>query len=257
MQRRWVNHLKGWVRAVLVLLGAAAAVAVTRHRFCAAGGHGAPGGVLVRDAGAYNAFSRRLLRRFYELIAVDIARAAPPKARILEVGCGPGHLSIQLARRHGLDVTGVDLDPAMIDQAQANAARGNGTDGSRPCFEVGDVAHLAFPDESFDLVISTLSMHHWADPTAGLSEIGRVLSPGGQALIWDLRPGLWPLHRHIPDPVKHAQGSHLQIVRATPWRWPWKLSLTQRVELARPEQPPSHLEAPTGETSSQEGKGHG
>lgn len=226
------------LRALLILLGAAAAVVFTRHGFRTAGGHGVPGGMLVRDACAYNAFSRRMLGPFYEQIAEDVGQAAPAKARILEVGCGPGHLSIQLARRLGLDVTGIDLDPAMIDQAQANATRSDGIDGNRPSFQVGDVAHLAFPDESFHLVISTLSMHHWADPTAGLSEIGRVLVPGGRALVWDLRPGLWPLHRHIPDPVEHVQGSPLRLVEAAPWRWPWKLSLTQRVELARPEMPP-------------------
>jgi SAM-dependent methyltransferase len=42
---------------------------------------------------------------------------------VLEVGCGPGHLSIRLARQPGLDVTGLDLDPAMIERARANADR--------------------------------------------------------------------------------------------------------------------------------------
>lgn len=243
--------------AAMLLLGLAAAAVVTRHGFRAAGGHGAVGGTLVRNAASYNAFSRRLLGPFYEQIADDVAKAAPAKARILEVGCGPGHLTIRLARRHGLDVTGIDLDPAMIDEAQANANRPDGIDESRPSFKVGDVAHLIFPDESFDLVISTLSMHHWADPMAGLTEIGRVLKPGGRALLWDFRPGIWPLHRHIPDPVQHAPGSSLQAVGATPWHWPWKLSLIQRVELARPEEPSGHAEAQTTKTGSDKGGGHG
>jgi SAM-dependent methyltransferase len=53
-------------------------------------------------------------------------------------------------------------------------------------------ASLPFPDGSFNLVVSTLSMHHRALPTAGLAEIGRVLRPGGRALIWDFRPDAWP-----------------------------------------------------------------
>jgi len=251
------NTLMRALRATLILLGAAAVIAVTRHGFHAAGGHRAPGGILVRDAGAYNAFSRLLLSPFYEQIADHIAEASPTKARILEVGCGPGHLSIRLARRHGFDVTGIDLDPAMIDQAQANEARADGIDESRPSFQVGDVAQLVFPDESFDLVVSTLSLHHWADPTAGLSEIARVLRPGGRTLIWDFRRGIWPLHWHIPDPVKHAQGSPLQIVGTTLWRWPWKLSLTQRVELARPAEPGDLTPTPTGRTSTNQGGTHG
>ena len=78
-------------------------------------------------------------------------------------------------------------------------------------------------------------MHHWADPTAALSEIGRVLRPGGRALIWDLRPGLVPLHRDVPDPFAHALGGPLRVLSVTPWRWPWRLKFTQRIELVRAE----------------------
>jgi ubiquinone/menaquinone biosynthesis C-methylase UbiE len=66
------------------------------------------------------------------------------------VGCGPGRLSILLARQHGLDVTGLDLDPAMIQRARANADRPQDGDGHRPSFLVGDVVSLGFPDRSFD-----------------------------------------------------------------------------------------------------------
>jgi SAM-dependent methyltransferase len=99
--------------------------------------------------------------------------------------------------------------------------------------EVVDVAALTFPDGSFDLVISTLSLHHWADPAVGLAEIGRVLRPGGRALVWDFRPGAVPLHRHVPDPVQHARGAPLRVASAAPWRWPWRFSLTRRIELVR------------------------
>lgn len=247
----------GWRRALLILFGAAAAIAITRHGLRAGGGHRETSGMLVRDAGAYNAFSRRVLGSFFRRIAEDVAEAAPEGARILEVGCGPGHLSIQLARRHALDMTGIDLDPAMIEQARANAIRVDDFDEQRPSFQVDDVGDLSFPDETFDLVVSTLSMHHWADPTAGLSEIGRVLKPGGRALIWDLRPGIWPLHRRIPDPVEHAQDSRLRVVEATPWLLPWKLGLTRRIELTGPEEPAHLSETHTGETPYDMGEADG
>ena len=149
-----------------------------------------------------------------------------------------------MARQHGLQVTGLDLDPAMIARARANADRPGNGDGRRPSFLVGDAASLAFPDASFDLVVSTLSMHHWADPAAGLAEIGRVLRPGARALIWDLRPGgrphlFGPRHANIPDPLEHTRTSGLRVVKATPWPWPWRLTLTQRIELARADRPPS------------------
>jgi SAM-dependent methyltransferase len=224
-------------RRLVILAGAAAAaVAVIRHGRRAAQGHQAPGGILIGDAAVYDAISR-LLGPFYRGIAADAAAAAPDGARVLEVGCGPGHLSDRLAG-HGLEVTGVDLDPAMVERARASAARRGDTGQRRPTFLVGDAASLAFPDNSFDLVVSTLSLHHWADPAAGLAEIARVLRPGGRGLIWDLRPGgrlhpFGPAHSHLPDPVEHLGSAPLRVVSATPWRWPWRLTLTQRVELVR------------------------
>jgi SAM-dependent methyltransferase len=222
-----------------ILAGAAAAaVAVMRHGRHATQGHRVPEGILVGDAVVYDALSRLLLGPLVERIAADVAAVTPAGARVLEVGCGPGHLSIRLARHHEFDVTGLDLDPAMVARARANADRPGNSDRRRPSLLVGDVAALAFPDRSFDLVVSTLSMHHWANPTAGLAEIGRVLRPSARALIWDFRPGVrphpfGPRHAHMPDPVEHARSSPLRVVNATPWPWPWRLKLTQRIELVR------------------------
>jgi SAM-dependent methyltransferase len=223
-------------RSILVVLAAATAVAAvaTRAYRHAAAGRRVPGGTLIADAPAYDRLSHRiLLGSFFGGIAHDIRSVAPEGARVLEVGCGPGHLAIRMARQLGLDVTG--LDPAMIEVARANAERAADDDRRQPAFVLGDVASLPFQDASFDLVVSTLSMHHWADPRAGLSEIGRVLRPGGRALVWDLRPGLVPLHRQVPDPLEHAHGGPLRVVSATPWSWPWRFKFTQRIELVRPD----------------------
>jgi SAM-dependent methyltransferase len=232
-------------RNLAILAGAAAAaVAVLRHGRRTARGHTVAGGILIGHAGVYDTLSRLLLGPLIEGIAADVAAAAPAGAPVLEVGCGPGHLSIRLARRHGLEVTGLDLDPAMIAHAQANADRPGNSGQPRPSFLVGDVAALAFPDRSFDLVVSTLSMHHWADPTAGLAEIGRVLRPGARALVWDFRPGVrphrfGPHHADLPDPVQHVHGTRLRVVHATPWPWPWRFTLTQRIELIRADGSPA------------------
>lgn len=222
-------------RIIALAFGAAAlvavAIAVTRHLRPRLG-HAVPGGTLMNDAGAYDAWSRRLLGPLFRGIAADIAAGTPPNARILEVGCGPGHLSARLARDHDLDIIGVDLDPAMIDRARANAEALSGP-GRRPTFVVADAAALPFADGSFDLVVSTMSMHHWDDAVAGLAEIARVLGPQGRALIWDLRRNA-PLffHGQAPDPVAQVERSPMRIVSSAPWRWPWRISLTERIEMA-------------------------
>ena len=96
-----------------------------------------------------------------------------------------------------------------------------------------DAASLPFDDGVFDLAVSTLSMHHWTDAHAGLTEIGRVVRPEGLVLVWDLGRGA-PLHRHAPDPNEAMHGASLDVVGARPWRWPGPVSFVQRIEL-RPE----------------------
>jgi SAM-dependent methyltransferase len=81
-------------------------------------------------------------------------------------------------------------------------------------------------------------MHHWSDRTAGLNEIARVLRPDGKALIWDLNAGFFLFHVHAPDPLEPVHGSELAVVRVNPWRWPWRLSLAERLELAPKRQRP-------------------
>jgi SAM-dependent methyltransferase len=212
---------------------AAAAIAIVALRHGRDGGRQVPGGILVGDASLYDAMSHRLLLgSLFDRVATDVATVAPAGGGVLDVGCGPGRLAVALAER-GLAVTGLDLDPAMVERARSNAARATLAADLVPTFTVGDVASLPFPDASFDAVVSTLSMHHWDDATAGLTEIARVLRPGGRALVWDLRKGVVPLHRDVPDPLGIERPPSLELAGATPWRWPLGLKLTQRIELAR------------------------
>jgi SAM-dependent methyltransferase len=215
------------------IAAAAAAAAIVALRHGRGGGCRVPGGILVGDASLYDAMSHRLLLgSLFDGVADDVAIVAPPGGSVLEVGCGPGRLAVALAER-SLAVTGLDLDPAMIERARSNAGRASLPGELVPRFILGDVASLPFADASFDVVVSTLSMHHWDDATAGLAEIGRVLRPGGRALVWDLRAGVVPLHRDVPDPVGIERPPSLELAGATPWRWPFGLKLTHRIELAR------------------------
>jgi SAM-dependent methyltransferase len=201
--------------------------------------HGPPrpvaGDILIDQVGIYDRVTGTLLAPYFRSVAEDIAATTTPSAKVLDVGCGPGHLSGLLAADHGLDVTGLDLDPAMIERARANApGRSPGGPGRAASFLVGDVAALPFEPGSFDLVVSTFSLHHWADPGAGIGEIARVLRPGGRALIWDLGSSVFGLfHGHVPDPSDALNASDMRLISARPWRWPWRFSLSQRIELVR------------------------
>lgn len=225
--------MKRYGLVALVAVAASGAIVLARRTRHVASGRMVAGGILMSDAAGYDRLSRLIFGGLFRGIAADVVATAPVGAKVLEVGCGPGLLSVRLAGTHGLDVTGLDLDPAMIERAQANAARSPAGDGPSPTFMVGDVGMLPFPDGSFDLVVSTFSMHHWSDPMAGLTEIGRVLRPGGQALIWDLAPRRMPfhppMHEHPAVPADMTLGSP----RITPWHWPARLALAQRMEFTR------------------------
>jgi ubiquinone/menaquinone biosynthesis C-methylase UbiE len=147
---------------------------------------------LAHQAERYERLAGHVAGRLYGRVAADLVAAAfPPGARILDVGTGPGLLPLRIAAAcPQLTVHAVDLSPQMIDRARQTAAAAGQAEAVT--FTVADVARLPFPDDTFDLVVSTISQHHWTDPGAGLRELNRVLRPEAQAWIYDFR---WALRR--------------------------------------------------------------
>ena len=128
-----------------------------------------------------------LMRR----LVANRAAGMMPLGAAVDLGCGPGLLTIKLAQTApGLRVTGVDLSPEMLAQAEEHAWDAALSD--RVDFRLGDASRMPFADGSLDLAVSTLSLHHWSDPVAVLNEIARVLRPGGAFLIADLRRDMPP-----------------------------------------------------------------
>jgi SAM-dependent methyltransferase len=132
-----------------------------------------------------------------------------PGESVLDVGCGTGSLVLASKRRVGPTgmVTGVDASPEMIERARRKATnKGEGIH-----FEVANVESLPFPYETFDVVLSTLMMHHLPRPMRErcASEMRRVLRPGGRLLVVDFekpankRGGLISrFHRHGGVPLR-------------------------------------------------------
>lgn len=140
---------------------------------------------LFAHARFYDRMSRVFrFRRLYERAVADVRGAGlPAGARVLDVGTGPGRVPIAIAQTcPHLQVEGLDAAPQMIDYARRTAGP-----ASPVHFTVADVADLPHPDHAIDLVISTMSLHHWADAKAGMRELSRVLTPGGQVWIYDFR----------------------------------------------------------------------
>jgi ubiquinone/menaquinone biosynthesis C-methylase UbiE len=111
--------------------------------------------------------------------------ALHPGDIVLDVGSGTGTLALEAARSVGRTgrVCGIDPSAEQIARARAKTARRR-----VPVeFQNGVIEQLPFPDATFDVVLSTLMMHHVPAPTKrqGLSEIARVLKPGGRLVIAD------------------------------------------------------------------------
>lgn len=106
-----------------------------------------------------------------------------PAARILDIGCGPGTITADLAARvpDGV-VIGLDAAAGVLASARENAEK-RGLGNVR--FEIGDAYHLAFADSSFDVVHAHQVLQHLADPVAALRQMRRVCRPSGIVAVRD------------------------------------------------------------------------
>jgi ubiquinone/menaquinone biosynthesis C-methylase UbiE len=111
------------------------------------------------------------------------ARLAP-HMRVLDVACGPGIVACAAAAQAGR-VTGIDLTPAMIEQAKARQQREGLTNID---WQVGDATRLPFADGSFDVALTRYSFHHLPQPMEALREMQRVTAPGGRIVVIDATP---------------------------------------------------------------------
>ncbi len=144
-----------------------------------------PEGIPWPASAFYDAVSRTsIFQRQYEFLAKDIA-GRRAEGSVLDIGTGPGQLLLHLHRQAPrLHLTGLDASPAMVAAARKHVE--NADLSARISVVEGNASALPFPDASFDMVVSTGSMHHWKEPALALNEVYRVLKTGGEALMYDL-----------------------------------------------------------------------
>lgn len=132
----------------------------------------------------------RFMGRFAVPLAAEFADllAPEPGTRVLDVGCGPGALTAQLARRLGAgNVRAVDPSSSFVAALRERLPRVEVQEAS--------AESLPFGDDEFGLVAAQLVVHFLRDPVAGLREMGRVARPGScvAANVWDMTSGTGPL----------------------------------------------------------------
>jgi SAM-dependent methyltransferase len=129
-----------------------------------------------------------------------------PGVRLLDVGCGPGTITADFARRLAPGVVvGIDASAQVIAEAQR--------DHPDVSFATGDVYRLDSPDASFDIVHAHQVLQHLADPVAALKEMRRVTAPGGIVAVRDSDYGAFTWHPGDDRLVKWLE-LYRQIARA-------------------------------------------
>jgi SAM-dependent methyltransferase len=138
------------------------------------------GAILDEFAHQADSFARSPTMSLAETLGVLVDLVPEdPAARWAEIACGPGIIARGMASRVG-SVVGLDLTPAMVEKARAEAA---GT--ANVSFEVGDATALPLDDDSLDGAITRFSLHHIPAPIRVLEEMCRVVRPGGYVVVSD------------------------------------------------------------------------
>jgi ubiquinone/menaquinone biosynthesis C-methylase UbiE len=147
------------------------------------------------DVAMYDAMMRRLRDRGW--METDmVLKDGIKQGLALEVGPGPGYLGLEwLKKTEKTSLKALEISPEMIKVAERNAGEYGLED--RVKYIPGDAKEMPFEDNTFDGVFTNGSLHEWAEPEGVLSEIYRVLKPGGRLSVSDLRRDMNPIMKWL------------------------------------------------------------
>lgn len=128
------------------------------------------GNVIPEDEWLDDAQAYRVRRTHLELLGLTLVRGK----KILDAGCGPGTYGIMLAQA-GNEVVGIEISPGSVQVANRRAIG----KGANFMARIGDIEKLPFEDKYFDICFCGWVLHHFPDIDASVSELARVLKPGG------------------------------------------------------------------------------
>ena len=157
--------------------------------------------------------SSPIARPFVQSLANRALRGVNGAGKVLDIGAGPGMLAIELAKRApSAQVMGIDPSDEMVSLAYGNVWHAPAEVRERVQFQRGSAELVPFPDKSFDLVVSTLALHHVKEPIKMFNEVARVLKPNGRFMIYDSRRDmgdltwftLWLARNFAPKKVRET-----------------------------------------------------
>jgi ubiquinone/menaquinone biosynthesis C-methylase UbiE len=138
-----------------------------------------PGSVLYNLASGTPVFQHS-----YQVIALHILSYCTAGS-LLDIGTGPGWLLLKVHQQAPrMRLVGMDVSPSMVARARENVRAAGLSDG----IEIieGNASRIPYEAGTFDVVVSTASIHHWKEPVIALNEVYRVLKPGAHALLYDV-----------------------------------------------------------------------
>lgn len=130
----------------------------------------------------YSGLTKKSMEDFTAL-ARSTAEKLPPRSNVLEVAPGPGYFAIELAKLGNYEIAGLDISETFVGIARANAAEAR----VRVDFQRGNASAMPFAGDTFDFLFCRAAFKNFSEPGRALQEMYRVLKPGGQAMIIDLR----------------------------------------------------------------------
>ena len=130
----------------------------------------------------YAITTRKDLKR-HKGMAQQLAEKIPANGSVLEIAPGPGYFCIELAKLGDYQITGLDISRSFVEIARRNAAEA----GLKIDFREGNASAMPFPDNTFDFTFCQAAFKNFSEPVRAITEMHRVLRPGGISVISDLR----------------------------------------------------------------------
>jgi ubiquinone/menaquinone biosynthesis C-methylase UbiE len=153
----------------------------------------------------YEKTTRKDMAQFSQL-AARLKSLLPDGGDVLEVAPGPGFLAIEVARGGALRVSALDISRTFVEIARRNAAEA----GVRLDVRQGNASAMPYAGNSFDLLVCRAAFKNFSEPLVALTEMRRVLRPGGKGLIVDLR-------RDVPMAAIKRYFQALDLSAASRW----------------------------------------